>query len=547
MLNTWSIEASTWKASKIMADDKRIYLFDSTLRDGAQTQGVDFSVNDKLAISEALDRIGMDYIEGGWPGANPTDDAFFAAPPAFKRAKLVAFGMTRRPGRSASNDPGLNALLNVKAGAVCMVGKSWDFHVDVALSISRSENVDMISESVEYAKQRCSEVMFDAEHFFDGYKANPSYALECVTAAYRAGTRWVVLCDTNGGTLPHEVERIVGDVATKIPGSHLGIHCHNDTENAVANSLAAIYAGVRQVQGTLNGLGERCGNANLVSLIPSLMLKTDFKVGLTEQDLKQLTHLSRLLDERLNRAPMRSAAYVGESAFAHKGGLHVSAVEKDPKTYEHIEPSLVGNRRHIVVSDQSGRANIIARFREIGLDVDAYNKKVGALVEMVKLREYEGYAYDGAEASFELLARRALGSVPTFFTLERFRVMDERRWNVRGDLVTESEATVTLEIDGEQLMTVASGNGPVNALDGALRKALMPAYPTLADMRLVDFKVRILTPQAGTEAITRVMIESADGFGERWSTVGVSPNIIDASFEALNDAITWKLLKSKAH
>lgn len=529
-----------------MADDKRVYLFDSTLRDGAQTQGVDFSVNDKLAIAQALDRLGVDYVEGGWPGANPTDDAFFGSPPSFKRAKVVAFGMTRRPGRSAANDPGLNALLNAKTAAICMVGKSWDFHVDVALGISRVENIDMITESVAHAKARCGEVMFDAEHFFDGYKANPQYALECALAAYQTGARWVVLCDTNGGTLPHEIERIVGDVTAKIPGANLGIHCHNDTENAVANSLAAIRAGVRQVQGTLNGLGERCGNANLISLIPSLMLKSDFKVGLTEQDLKQLTHLSRLLDERLNRAPNRSAAYVGESAFAHKGGLHVSAVEKDPRTYEHIEPQLVGNRRHIVVSDQSGRANILARFREIGLDVDADDGKVGALVETVKLREYDGYAYDGAEASFELLARRALGSVPTFFRLARFRVMDERRWNVRGDLETESEATVTLDIDGEPLMTVATGNGPVNALDTALRKALLPHYPGLADMRLVDFKVRILTPQAGTEAITRVMIESADDAGERWTTVGVSPNIIDASFEALNDAITWKLLKSGA-
>lgn len=529
-----------------MADDKRVYLFDSTLRDGAQTQGVDFSVNDKLAIAQALDRLGVDYVEGGWPGANPTDDAFFGAPPAFKRAKLVAFGMTRRPGRSAANDPGLNALLNAKTGAICMVGKSWDFHVDVALGISRTENIDMIAESVLHAKERCGEVMFDAEHFFDGFKANPQYALDCAQAAYKAGARWIVLCDTNGGTLPHEVERIVGEVTAKIPGTQLGIHCHNDTENAVANSLAAVRAGVRQIQGTLNGLGERCGNANLISLTASLALKTDFKVGLGEHDLKQLTHVSRLLDERLNRAPNRSAAYVGESAFAHKGGLHVSAVEKDPRTYEHIEPTLVGNRRHIVVSDQSGRANILARFREIGLDIEADDGKVAALVETVKLREYDGYAYDGAEASFELLARRALGSVPGYFRLARFRVMDERRWNVRGELITESEATVTLDLKGEQLMTVATGNGPVNALDTALRKALLPHYPELADMRLVDFKVRILTPQAGTEAITRVMIESADSAGERWSTVGVSPNIIDASYEALNDAITWKLLKSGA-
>ncbi|HEX9447625.1 MAG TPA: citramalate synthase [Dongiaceae bacterium] len=527
-----------------MSDDKRVYLFDTTLRDGAQTQGVDFGVGDKMAIAQALDRLGVDYIEGGWPGANPTDDAFFADPPSLKRATFTAFGMTRRSGRSADNDPGLTALIQAKSPAACIFGKSWDFQVDVALGIPRSENIDMIAESIAHLKARKAEAMFDAEHFFDGYKANPSYALDCLMAAYQNGARWVILCDTNGGTLPHEIERIVGEVTTKIPGSHLGIHCHNDTEHAVANSLAAIRAGVRQVQGTLNGLGERCGNANLVALIPSLMLKTDFKVGLSEKDLAQLTHVSRLLDERLNRAPNRHAAYVGDSAFAHKGGLHVSAVEKDPRTYEHIEPHLVGNRRHIVVSDQSGRANIIARFREIGLEIEANDPKVASLVELVKAREFDGYAYDGAEASFELLARRALGHVPDFFKLGRFRVMDERRWNARGDLVTESEATVTVDVHGSHTMTVATGNGPVNALDTALRKALLPLYPTLEDMRLVDFKVRILTPQAGTEAITRVMIESADATGERWSTVGVSGNIIDASYEALNDAITWKLLKA---
>jgi 2-isopropylmalate synthase len=526
--------------------DKRIYLFDSTLRDGAQTQGVDFSVGDKTAIAQALDRLGVDYVEGGWPGANPTDDAFFAEPPRLKGARLVAFGMTRRPGRSAANDPGLAALLSTKADAVCMVGKSWDFHVDVALGIERSENVAMIGESVALAATRVPEVMFDAEHFFDGYKANPAYALECIRAAYEAGARWIVLCDTNGGTLPHEVERIVAEVTEHIPGDRLGIHCHNDTENAVANSLAAVRAGARQIQGTLNGLGERCGNANLVSLIPTLALKTDFEIGIGAEGLAHLTQVSRLLDERLNRAPLRSAAYVGESAFAHKGGLHVSAVEKDPRTYEHIEPSLVGNRRHIVVSDQSGRSNILARFRDIGLEVDADDPKIAALVETVKAREYDGYAYDGAEASFELLARRALGSVPEYFRLNRFRVMDDRRWNARGELVTESEATITLEVKGRQLMTVATGNGPVNALDSALRKALLPVYPVLEDMRLVDYKVRILTPNAGTGAVTRVMIESADGQGERWTTVGVSANIIDASYSALHDGITWKLFRSGA-
>ncbi len=528
------------------ADDKRVYIFDTTLRDGAQTQGVDFSVADKYAIAQALDRLGVDYIEGGWPGANPTDDAFFAQPPALKQARLVAFGMTRRPGRSTANDPGLAALLGPRAPAVCMVGKSWDFHVDVALAVERRENLAMIEESVALAVARKAETMFDAEHFFDGYKANPGYAMECLSAAARAGARWLVLCDTNGGTLPHEVERIVGEVVARIPGDRIGIHCHNDTENVVANSLAALRAGARQLQGTLNGLGERCGNANLVSLIPTLVLKTDFATGISEANLAQITKISRLLDERLNRAPLRSAAYVGESAFAHKGGLHVSAVEKDPRTYEHVDPARVGNRRHIVVSDQSGRANILARFRDIGLAVEADDPKIAALVETVKAREYDGYAYDGAEASFELLARRALGSVPEFFRLARFRVMDDRRWNARGELVTESEATITLEVGESRLMTVATGNGPVNALDTALRKALLPFYPALEDMRLVDFKVRILTPNDGTEAVTRVMIESADREGERWTTVGVSTNIIDASFNALHDAITWKLFRAGA-
>ncbi len=526
-----------------MSNDKRVYLFDSTLRDGAQTQGVDFSAADKAAIARALDSVGIDYIEGGWPGANPTDDAFFAEPPALENARLVAFGMTRRPGRSAGNDPGQAALTNSKAGAICLFGKAWDFHVDVALEIPRAENVDMIADSVANALKHKAEVLFDAEHFFDGYKANKAYALDCVKAAYDAGARWVVLCDTNGGTLPHEIERIVGEVTRSIPGSHLGIHCHNDTENAVANSLAALTAGARQVQGTLNGLGERCGNTNLVSLIPTLKLKTDFETGISGEQLSQLTRASRLLDELLNRAPARNAAYVGDSAFAHKGGVHVSAVEKDPRTYEHIDPAAVGNRRHFVVSDQAGRANVLARFRELDIDVAVDDKRLTALIDQVKAREFEGYAYDGADASFELLARRAFGSVPSYFKLTRFRIMDDRRWNARGELVTESEATVQIEAGGRQRMEVATGNGPVNALDNALRKALLPLYPALEDMRLADYKVRILTPQAGTGAVTRVMVESADKDGRRWTTVGVSPNIIDASFNALHDGITWKLMQ----
>ncbi len=526
--------------------DKRIYIFDSTLRDGAQTQGIDFSSADKAAIAADLDALGIDYVEGGWPGANPTDDAFFGEPPAFKNAKLTAFGMTRRAGRSTANDPGLKALTEPGTPVVCIVGKTHDFHVDVALEVELDENIEMIRDSIAHTVEIGREAIFDAEHFFDGYKDNPDYALACVTAAYDAGARWVVLCDTNGGTLPHEIEEIVIKVTEMVPGDHLGIHCHDDTGNAVANSLAAVRAGVRQVQGTLNGLGERCGNANLVTLIPNLMLKMGYETGITEGGLKQLTHISRLLDERLNQAPNRSAPYVGERAFAHKGGLHVSAVEKDPKSYEHVNPEAIGNHRHVVVSDQSGRSNILAMFRDIGLEIEDGDPKVTRLVEVVKEREFDGYAYDGAEASFELLARRALGEFPEYFKLTSFRVIDERRWNARGELITLSEATVKAELNGKTYMNVAEGNGPVNALDSALRDILVPHYPELSDVRLVDYKVRILTPSEATGAVTRVMIESADDTGERWSTVGVSTNIIDASFNALHDAITYKLYRDEA-
>ncbi|QQP91843.1 citramalate synthase [Skermanella sp. TT6] len=523
---------------------ERIYLYDTTLRDGAQTQGVDFSVADKTAIARDLDLLGIDYVEGGWPGANPTDDAFFADPPQLRNATFTAFGMTRRPGRSAANDPGLAGLVGAKCDAVCMVGKTWDFHVDVALNIPRSENLELISDSIGLIRERKGEALFDAEHFFDGYKANPDYAVDCLMAAFQAGARWIVLCDTNGGSLPDEVERIVRAVAERIPGTNLGIHTHNDTENAVANSLAAVRAGARMIQGTLNGLGERCGNANLVSLIPTLMLKMGYETGITADGLRRLTQVSRGLDERLNRAPDRHKPYVGESAFAHKGGLHVSAVEKDPTSYEHVDPASVGNRRTIVVSDQAGRSNLLARFREIGIEIDARDERIADLVDLVKRREYDGYAYDGAEASFELLARRALGEVPDFFRLQSFRVIDERRWNARDELITLSEATIKLDVGSQSLMTVAEGNGPVNALDIALRKALVPAYPELEGLRLVDYKVRILTPNDGTKAVTRVMIESIDGRGDRWTTVGVSANVIDASYNALHDSITYRLYRA---
>jgi len=522
---------------------ERISIYDTTLRDGAQTQGVDFSAADKAALARELDALGIDYVEGGWPGANPTDDAFFASPPALKHARLAAFGMTRRSGRSAANDPGLAATLASGTKVATLVGKTWDFHVKVALGAELVENVEMIAESIAHVSGRLDEVIFDAEHFFDGYKANRTYALDCVKAAHAAGARWIVLCDTNGGVLPDEVERIVGEVAHLIPGGRLGIHCHNDTENAVANSLAAVRAGARQVQGTLNGLGERCGNANLVSVIPSLMLKMGYTTSLGEAGLKRLTHVSRLLDERLNRSPDRHAAYVGEAAFAHKGGLHVSAVEKDPRSYEHIEPAAVGNRRQVVVSDQAGRANLLARLRELGIEVEVTHPKLGTLLEQVKAREFEGYSYDGAEASFELMARRLIESVPEYFKLQSFRVLDERRWNARGELVTLSEATIKVEVGGQRTMTVAEGNGPVNALDTALRQALIPVFPELGEVRLTDYKVRILTPQDGTKAVTRVMIETTGGL-ETWSTVGVSANVIDASYLALHDSLTYKLWRA---
>ncbi len=522
---------------------ERVYLFDSTLRDGAQTQGVDFTVADKAAIAEALDRLGIDYVEGGWPGANPTDDAFFASRPSLTRARFAAFGMTRRPGRSAANDPGLAALVNSGAPAITLVGKASGYQVDAALGIPRAENLAMIGSSIAHVAGIGREALFDAEHFFDGYKHDPDYALACVAEAAASGARWIVLCDTNGGTLPHEVEAIVGRVVERVGGDRVGIHCHNDTENAVANSLAAVRAGARQIQGTVNGLGERCGNANLISLLPTLMLKLGYETGVDQDGLAHLTVVSRLIDERLNRAPNRHAAYVGEAAFAHKGGLHVSAIAKDPATYEHVPPEAVGNRRHVVVSDQAGRSNILSRFRDIGLELPADDMRVGELVELVKTREYEGYAYDGAEASFELLARRLLGQVPDYFRVLSFRVIDERRWNARNQLVTLSEATIRVEVGAERLMTVAEGNGPVNALDAALRKALIPSFPVLAGLRLVDYKVRILTPNAGTEAVTRVLIESRDGAGRRWTTVGVSTNVIDASFNALHDAISYLLFR----
>lgn len=527
---------------------ERLYLFDTTLRDGAQTQGVDFSVEDKRLIAKLLDKLGVDYVEGGYPGANPTDTNFFAEDPGLKHAIFTSFGMTKRAGRSADNDPGLAAIFESAAKACCFVAKSWDFHVDVALGITKEENIESIADTVRATVARGREAMIDAEHFFDGYKANPEFAMACLKAAIENGARWVVLCDTNGGTLPHEITRIVSEVVKEIPGERLGIHCHNDTENAVANTLAAVNAGVRQIQGTLNGLGERCGNANMVSLIPTLLLKPEFadrfEIGVSLDQLKEITHVSRTLDELLNRAPDRYAPYVGESAFASKAGIHVSALLKDPTTYEHVPPESVGNKRRVLISDQSGRSNVLAQLEAAGIDVDAKDPRVQQLLDEVKEREYLGYSYDGAEASFELLARRALGEVPDYFTVDSFRVLVERRYNAVGKLVTVSEATVKVRVEGKKLISVGEGNGPINALDEALRKDLGRYQSYIDEMRLVDFKVRILT--GGTEAVTRVLIETADKSGERWFTVGVSPNIVDASFQALLDSIIYKLMRENA-
>jgi 2-isopropylmalate synthase len=526
---------------------ERLYLFDTTLRDGAQTNGVDFTLHDKLAIAGMLDELGIDYIEGGYPGANPTDTQLFAADRKLG-ATFTAFGMTRRPGRSASNDPGLAALLDAKADAICFVAKAWDYHVRVALETTPEENLASIRDSVRAAAARGREVLVDCEHFFDGYKANRDHALACAKAAREAGARWVVLCDTNGGTLPHEVEAIVADVVKEIPGSHVGIHAHNDTEQAVANSLAAVRAGARQIQGTLNGLGERCGNANLVSIIPTLKLKPEFaerfEIAVSDAKLASLAHVSRALDEMLNRAPDRHAPYVGESAFATKAGIHASAILKEPATYEHVDPGAIGNTRKLLVSDQAGRSNLLAELERVGLRIDKNDPRLSRLLDEVKEREAAGYAYEAADASFELLARRVLGKVPDYFAVERFHVSVEQRYNALGRLVTVAEAVVKVKVGNETLMSVADGNGPVNALDLALRKDLGKYQHYIQGLKLTDYRVRIL--DGGTEAVTRVLIESQDETGERWTTVGVSPNIIDASFQALMDSIVYKLVRAGA-
>jgi 2-isopropylmalate synthase len=533
---------------------EHLYLFDTTLRDGQQTQGVQFSTAEKVRIAGVLDSLGIDYIEGGWPGANPTDSDFFAAAPK-TCATMTAFGMTKRQGRSAENDDVLAAVLNAGTPAVCLVGKAHEFHVTTALGISLEDNLVNIRASFAHVTAQGREALFDAEHFFDGFKANPVYAVAACKAAYEAGARWIVLCDTNGGTLPPEVQAAVKAViAAGIPGDHLGIHTHDDAGLAVANALAAVTAGARQIQGTLNGLGERCGNANLTTIIPTLLLKepyaSQFETGVSLEALKGLRRASRLLDDILNRVPLKQAPYVGGSAFAHKAGLHASAIAKDPTTYEHVDPSLVGNTRIVPMSNQAGQSNLRARLAEAGLMVPNDDKALPRILDRIKEKEAHGYSYDTAQASFELLAREEMGLLPHFFDVERYRVISERRRNAKGDLVVESEAVVTVQLAGGAKTTSYYKNenahdmadaGPVNALAQALKKDLGPFQGVIDDMRLVDFKVRITN--GGTEAVTRVIIDSEDGQGRQWSTVGVSANIVDASFEALIDAVVWKLVR----
>jgi len=514
-----------------------IRLYDTTLRDGSQSEDITFTVEDKIRIAHKLDELGMHYIEGGWPGSNPRDIEFFerVGRVTFRQAKITAFGSTRYPGKKVEDDPNIQHLLRANTAAVTIFGKTWDLHVREALSTDQDENLRMIADSLSHLKKHCAEVMFDAEHFFDGYKSNPGYAVKVIKEAEAAGADWVVLCDTNGGSLPSEITRIIDAIKgeVRVP---LGIHTHNDSELAVANALAAVQAGVRQVQGTVNGIGERCGNANLISIIPNLKLKMDLGC-ISDEQMKRLKEVSSFVDELANRAHWNHQPYVGQSAFAHKGGVHVSAIQKNRQTYEHIEPEIVGNRRRILVSDLSGKSNIIYKAKEYGIDIDSSDPKIRKILDTLKHSENLGYQYEGAEGSFELLMRDALGEKEVFFEFLGFRVIIEKR---QGDSEPISEATVKISVNGVQEVTAAEGSGPVNALDKAIKKALTKFYPELEDVHLFDYKVRILDEKKGTRANTRVLIESGDN-QQKWGTVGVSENIIEASWQALTDSIEYKL------
>ncbi|HHL40127.1 MAG TPA: citramalate synthase [Deltaproteobacteria bacterium] len=519
-----------------------ITLYDTTLRDGTQAEDISFTVEDKVRIAQALDELGVHYIEGGWPGSNPRDIEFFEEMSKVKLARsvLTAFGSTRRARTRASRDANIKALLGAGTAAVTIFGKSWKLHVTHALKVPLEENLDMIRDSVAYLKKRVDTVFYDAEHFFDGYKADADYAMRTLRAAEEAGADCLVLCDTNGGTLPGEIAEIVAAVKERV-AAPLGIHAHNDSETAVANTLEAVRMGVVHVQGTLNGFGERCGNANLCSIIPALRLKMGLDV-ITAARLRKLREVSRLVYELANLPHFKHQPYVGESAFAHKGGIHVSAVTREPETYEHIRPELVGNHQRVLVSDLSGRSNILYKAQAYGVDVESREEAVRKVLHDLKVLEHQGFQYEGAEASFELLIQRTLRKKRRKpFKLLGFRVIDEKR---REGEEPYSEATIKLEVGGVVAHTAAEGNGPVNALDKALRKALERFYPSLKDVELLDFKVRVLTAGAGTAARVRVLIESGDS-EDRWGTVGVSENVIEASWQALVDSIEYKLYKDR--
>ena len=520
-----------------------IKLYDTTLRDGSQGEGVAFSMEDKVRIAQRLDALGIHYIEGGWPGSNPKDLRFFkrVQGAVFKTAKISAFGATRRPGVRPQEDPNLQALVEAGPPVVTIFGKSWDFHVTAALGTTLEENVAMIGDSIAYLLKHFEEVIYDAEHFFDGFKRNREYALATLRAAEAAGAHCLVLCDTNGGCVPHEIVEILRAVKQVVkPSSPLGIHVHNDTECAVANTLAAVSEGVNHVQGTVNGYGERCGNANLISIIPNLMLKMGLE-SLPRENLHELRDVSRFVSELANRKPWSSQPYVGDSAFAHKGGIHVSAVLKHPETYEHVDPGAVGNHRRVLVSELSGQSNVLWKAREYGIDLDKNTPDARRILEMLKRLEDEGFQFEGAEASFELLMERALGNHRSYFELQGFRVIVEEQGSGTEPV---AEATVKLRVKGIEEHTAASGNGPVNALDHALRKALEDFYPNLRQMSLLDYKVRILDESKATAAKTRVLITSGDG-DETWGTVGVADNIIEASWQALVDSVEYKLRRDE--
>ncbi|MGY4759949.1 citramalate synthase [Paenibacillus caseinilyticus] len=514
-----------------------VKIFDTTLRDGTQGEGVSLSVEDKLKIAQKLDSLGVSYIEGGWPGSNNKDIEFFlrVGELNLKHAKITAFGSTRRKDTLAENDPNLNRLLEVGVKAAAIFGKSWDFQVHTAIQTTLEENLAMIYDSVRFLKSRGLEVIYDAEHFFDGYKSNPEYAVATIRKAEEAGADWIALCDTNGGTLPHEVSAIVADVRTRV-SCPIGIHAHNDCELGVANSLAAVMAGATQVQGTINGYGERCGNANLVSVIPNLQLKLNYDVISGEQ-LASLTSVARYVSEIANMHMPINQPYVGTAAFAHKGGIHVSAILRDSSTYEHIKPELVGNKQRVLVSELAGQSNLVFKAQELGLDFDTGNAQTKALIEQIKSMEHQGYQFEGADATLELLMRNAYGQLEEVFTLESFKIMVGK--TVNQPVV--SEAIVKVRVHGETVYNAAEGNGPVNALDNALRKCLERHYPAIQNMHLADYKVRVLDDKDTTAAKVRVLVESSD-FQSSWSTVGVSENIIEASWEALADSIRYALL-----